>query len=100
VSEVSVEKVRPQGEPKQGCHWRDYKAVRLQGIYYGLFFDDNQCLIDYVNFNPDQSIGLFRDGHAGAGRMVATPQTRWEILDWYHLKENLSKVGLKATQTG
>ena len=28
---------------------RDYKAVRLGGIYYGAFFDDNQSLIDYVN---------------------------------------------------
>lgn len=24
---------------------------------------------------------------------IATPQTRCEILDWYHLKENLYKVG-------
>lgn len=23
----------------------------------------------------------------------ATPETRWEILDWYHLRENLYKVG-------
>ncbi|MBC1221918.1 hypothetical protein [Nostoc sp. UCD121] len=22
-------------------YWRDYKTVRLQGIYYGAFFDDN-----------------------------------------------------------
>lgn len=54
VSEVSVDggKVRRRVEPKQACHWRDYKAVRLQGIYYGAFFDSNQCLIDYVNSQP------------------------------------------------
>ena len=51
VSEVSVDggKVRLRGKPQVGCQWRDYKTVRLQGIYYGAFFDDNQSLIDYVN---------------------------------------------------
>jgi len=51
ISEISVDggKVRLRGEPKAGSYWRDYKAVRLQGIYYGAFFDDNQSLIDYVN---------------------------------------------------
>ena len=50
ISEISVDggKVRLRGEPKAGSYWRDYKAVRLQGIYYGAFFDDNQSLIDYV----------------------------------------------------
>lgn len=54
VSEVSVDggKVRLRGEPKAGSYWRDYKAVRLSGIYYGAFFDDNQSLIDYVNSQP------------------------------------------------
>jgi hypothetical protein len=34
ISEVSVDggKVRLRGKPKLGCYWRDYKAVRLQGI--------------------------------------------------------------------
>jgi hypothetical protein len=99
VSEVSVDggKVRLRGEPKQGCHWRDYKAVRLQGIYYGAVFDDNQCLIDYVNSQPlTNPLVCLGDGHGGVWNLVkelATPQARWEILDWYHLKENLYKVG-------
>jgi hypothetical protein len=36
------------------------------------------------------------DGHAGVWKLVnqlATPSTRLEILDWYHLCENLYKVG-------
>jgi hypothetical protein len=39
VSEVSVDggKVRLRGEKEQQSYWRDYKAVRLQGIYYGAF---------------------------------------------------------------
>jgi len=112
VSEVSVDggKVRLRGNLKQGCHWRDYKAVRLQGIYYGAFFDDNQSLIDYVNsqslVNPLVCLG---DGHNGVWNLVKEfgqleQFYRWEILDWYHLVENLYKVGgslqrLKAAET-
>lgn len=99
ISEISVDggKVRLRGEPKAGSHWRDYKAIRLQGIYYGAFFDDNQSLIDYVNsqkmLNPLVCLG---DGHQGVWKLVqefGTKEQRWEILDWYHLKENLYKVG-------
>ncbi|MBN3878699.1 ISKra4 family transposase [Nostoc sp. JL23] len=101
VSEVSVDggKIRLRGQAKAGCHWRDYKTVRLQGIYYGAFFDDNQSLVDYVNsqrlVNPLVCLG---DGHDGVWNLVrefGKPENfeRWEILDWYHLKENLYKIG-------
>jgi len=36
------------------------------------------------------------DGHDGVWnlfREIAPAPERWEILDWYHLKENLYKVG-------
>lgn len=108
ISEVSVDggKVRLRGKPKAGCHWRDYKTVRLQGIYYGAFFDDNQSLIDYVNsqrlVNPLVCLG---DGHDGVWNLVkefgkSENFERWEILDWYHLKENQYIGGwfFKATQ--
>ncbi|MGI2909819.1 ISKra4 family transposase, partial [Hassallia sp. VBCCA 56010] len=68
----------------EGSIWRDYKAVRLQGIYYGAFFDDNQSLIDYVNsqklLNPLVCLG---DGHPGVWNLVqdfGIEQKRWEIL--------------------
>jgi hypothetical protein len=73
VSELSVDggKVRLRGKLKQSCQWRDYKAVRLQGIYYGAFFDDNQSLVDYVNsqhlVNPLVCLG---DGHDGVWNLV------------------------------
>lgn len=73
ISEISVDggKVRLRGKPKEGSVWRDYKAVRLQGIYYGAFFDDNQSLIDYVNsqklLNPLVCLG---DGHQGVWNLV------------------------------
>ena len=67
------------------------------GIYYGAVFDDNQCLIDVVNSQPlTNPLVCLGDGHSGVGNLVkelVTPQARWEILDWYHLKENLYKVG-------
>jgi hypothetical protein len=99
VSEVSVDggKVRLRGALGEGCHWRDYKAVRLQSIYYNALFQDNQSLIDFVNTQPlVNPLVCLGDGHDGIWNLVAelaTPESRWEILDWYHLSENLYKVG-------
>ncbi len=98
VSEVSVDggKVRLRTR-KDGSYWRDYKAVRLQGIYYAAFYQDNQSLIDYVNTQPlTNPLVWLGDGHDGVWNLIAefaTKQSRWEILDWYHLKENLYKLG-------
>ena len=71
--------------------------MRLSGIYYGAFYKDNFALIDYVNAQrltlPLVCLG---DGHAGVWNLfeqIATTADRREILDWYHLKENLYKVG-------
>lgn len=95
VSEVSVDggKVRLRGAKGEGSHWRDYKAVRVQGIYYNALFQDNQSLIDFVNSQPlTNPLVCLGDGHDGIWNLVgqlATPITRWEILDWYHLRENL-----------
>jgi hypothetical protein len=111
VSEVSIDggKVRLRsGSKGVESYWRDYKAVRLQGIYYGAFFQDNLSLIDWVNSQrllyPLICLG---DGHDGVWNLfqeISNTQQRQEILDWYHLKENLYKVGgslkrLKAAET-
>jgi hypothetical protein len=111
ISEVSIDggKVRLRGQAKEGFDWKDYKAVRLQGIYYAAFFHDNQSLIDYVNsqplVNPLVCLGDGHDGVWNLARELGTAEfQRLEILDWYHLKENLYKVGgslkrLKAAET-
>ena len=61
------------------------------------FFQDNAALIDYVNSQhlaaPLICLGDGHDGVWNILREIATPEERWEILDWYHLKENLYKVG-------
>jgi hypothetical protein len=94
LSEACVDggKVRlrtPMGKP---CVWRDYKAVATeQGIIAD--FQNNQHLIDWVNAQP-LSIPLtcLGDGHDGVWNIInqfACAPERREILDWYHLKENL-----------
>jgi len=51
VGEVSIDggKVRLRDLKDSDSPWRDYKAVRLGGIYYGAFYQDNDSLSDYVN---------------------------------------------------
>lgn len=100
VSEVSVDggKVRLRSKPEEACYWRDYKAVRLQGIYYGAFFDEKQSLIDYVNSQSlTDPLFCLGDGHDGIWNLVQEFGYEQldcvEILDWFHLKENLYKVG-------
>ena len=99
VEEMSIDggKVRlrtPQGRP---CEWRDYKGVNLHDLGVAAFFRDNAGLVKWVNqqplANPLVSIG---DGHDGVWNLFAEigPTIfRLEILDWYHLMENLEKVG-------
>ncbi len=99
ITEVSVDggKVRLRGAPGEGSYWRDYKAVRLQSLYYAAFFQDNLSLIDYVNSQAlTTPLICLGDGHDGIWNLVAElglSEQRWEILDWYHLRENLYKVG-------
>ena len=60
---------------------RDYKAVRLQSLYYAAFFQDNLSLIDYVNSQPLSSpLGCLGDGHDGIWNLIAefsVPENRY-----------------------
>jgi hypothetical protein len=98
VEELSVDggKVRlrtPEGEP---CEWKDYKAVNFheQGIF--ATFQENQALIDCINRQPlADMVTCLGDGHDGVWNIISeisTPDNRYEILDWFHLVENLYKV--------
>lgn len=99
VEEISIDggKVPLRTPNGQSCQWRDYKAVNLHNLGVEAFFQDNAGLIEWVNQlplgNPLISLG---DGHDGVWNLFAeigqTKQRR-EILDWYHLIENLEKVG-------
>jgi hypothetical protein len=99
ISEMSIDggKIRlrtPQGQP---CQWRDYKAVNLHQLGIEAFFQDNDNLVDWVNQQPfSKPLICLGDGHSGIWNIFAkigNQEQRLEILDWYHLVENLGKVG-------
>lgn len=99
VEEMSVDggKVRlptPQGQPSE---WRDYKAVNLHECCVAAFFQDNACLVNWVNrqplSDPFTCLGDGDDGIWNISAGIGTAVQRQEILDWYHLVENLGKVG-------
>jgi len=60
------------------------------------FFQDNLSLTDWVNSqNIGKTLYCLGDGHDGIWNLfekIATPASRQEILEWYHLKENLYKI--------
>ena len=83
----------PQGEP---CVWNDYKAVCIHKLATAAYFKNNAALIEWANRQPlgTSFVGL-GDGHDGIWNLFAgigTSEQRQEILDWYHLVENLYKV--------
>lgn len=87
--------VTPKGEPSE---WRQYKAVRLNAQEVGMaWFQENTALVDWVQQQPLQSpLYCLGDGHPGIWNLaaqLAPDEGRIEILDWYHLMENLPKVG-------
>lgn len=99
IEEMSVDggKVRlrtPKGEPSE---WRDYKGVNLHDCCVAAFFQDNEQLVNWVNVQPlSNPLSCLGDGHDGIWNLytqIGTKTQRREILDWYHLVENLGKVG-------
>lgn len=98
LNELSVDggKVRirtPLGEP---CQWKDYKAMATVAGSLAAY-RDNAVLIDWTHQQPlAATLTCLGDGHDGIWNIVekiGTPEQRREILDWYHLMENLYKVG-------
>ncbi len=99
VEELSVDggKVRLRTPVGQGCEWKDYKAVNLHGLAVAAYFQDNQALLTWVHQQElSEIVTCLGDGHDGIWNLIAgiaTHDSRLEILDWYHLIENLYKVG-------
>jgi hypothetical protein len=99
VSEISIDggKVRLRTPLGQPCQWRDYKAVNLHLSKVEAFFQDNDSLVDWVNQQPlSNPLICLGDGHSGIWNIfssIGNCDQRREILDWYHLVENLGKVG-------
>ncbi|NES25150.1 MAG: ISKra4 family transposase, partial [Symploca sp. SIO3E6] len=100
ISEMSVDggKVRLRTETKgEPCIWKDYKAVCLDKVARNAWFGENEELVNWVNKQPlSEPISCLGDGHPGIWNIVKqieSPGEKREILDWYHLVENLHKVG-------
>ena len=99
IEELTVDggKVRLRTPKGLGCEWRDYKAVNLDGQAVAAYFQDNQAMLTWVNQQQLSEIcTCIGDGHDGIWNLIAgiaTDDSRLEILDWYHLVENLYKVG-------
>lgn len=111
LEEISVDggKVRLRTEKKgEPCIWKDYKAICINQEIKVARLGENEALIDYVNqqqlADPLTCLG---DGHPGIWKIIRQfncPGERREILDWFHLVQNLHKVGgslkrLKAAET-
>lgn len=81
----------------QKSEWKNYKAVKIHDRAGMAFFQDNSGLINWVNQQPlSRNITCLGDGHDGVWNLIeqiGQQGQRREILDWYHLIENLHKVG-------
>jgi len=99
VKELSVDggKVRLRTPVGEESAWKDYKAVRLHGQATAAWYRDNAALVEWVLAQPLAApLACIGDGHDGIWNIIkqlAPPDQRREILDWYHLRENLYKVG-------
>ena len=108
VKELSGDggKVRLRTPLSEECSWKDYKAVRLHGQATAAWLQDNAALVKWVMAQPLASLLVcLRDSHDGIWNIIkqlAPQDQRLEILDWYHLTENLYKVGgsLQRLQQG
>jgi hypothetical protein len=98
IAQLGVDggKVRVRTPIGEECQWRDYKVIATDSSKVANF-QNNAQLIEWVNAqvlaNPLTCLG---DGHDGVWNIVAqigNSQQRQEVLDWYHLKQNLYKVG-------
>ena len=98
VEEMSIDggKVRLRTEKGKKCEWKDYKAVNAQGAL-AAYFLNNQGLVDWIQKQPLAEIfSCLGDGPDGIWNLfaaIAPSEQRFEILDWYHLKEHLYAVG-------
>jgi hypothetical protein len=100
LEEIGVDggKVRLRTEEKgKECSWKDYKAICANKSVKQAWLGENELLVEWVNHQKmGDSVTCLGDGHPGVWKLVAQfncPVEVREILDWFHLVENLHKVG-------
>lgn len=100
VEETSIDggSVRLITQPGHPPRWKQYKAVQLAPMkIHAAWLDENVALLEWLNAQPLAArLTCLGDGHDGIWNLfdqVAREVERREILDWFHLMENLEKVG-------
>ena len=100
VAEMSIDggNIKLTSGTKDKPDWRQYKAVRMNSKGESrAWFQDNEHLVKTLSARPlAEVVVCLGDGHDGIWNLheaiVPMPEQRIEILDWYHLKENLYKL--------
>ena len=73
------------------------RRLRYIAFVGAAFFPNNPDLVEWVNSQlSNEPITYLGDGHDGVWNLfnqIGTNEQRREVLDWYHLIENLHKVG-------
>ena len=84
----------PKGEASV---WKNYKAIQIHDDLGLASFQDNQKIEQWINQQPlGRTVTCLGDGHDGIWNIVAkigNSFQRREVLDWYHLKQNLYRIG-------
>ena len=99
INSLSIDggKVRLRNKLGEKSQWRDYKAISLHESDCAAFFQNNEELIDWTNRQPlAPVVTCVGDGHDGVWNLITEireDHERREVLDWFHLIENLYKVG-------
>ena len=98
ITELSVDGgkarlITPEGEKSE---WKDYKVIVSEAGTVASF-NHNKIIIDWANQQPlAKPVTCLGDGHDGVWNIfkeISYEENRREILDWFHLNENLQKVG-------
>jgi hypothetical protein len=100
VSELSVDggNVRVRTPIGELSSWKGYKAVVLHDQEaIAASFQENEVIINWVNSQKlAPVVTCLGDGHDGVWNVVkeiVVSGEKREILDWFHLMENLHKIG-------
>jgi hypothetical protein len=104
IHEMSIDggQVRLTSGSEAEAVWRQYKAVRFNGQGEGqAWFQANDDLVAQLQKRQfNEIVACQGDGHDGIWNLhaavIVEETRRFEILDWYHLSENLHKVPATA----
>ncbi len=79
------------------AEWKQYKAIRINGKYHNAFYKEDKELIKYINKQKKAEFMVcLGDGHGSVWNIIdGITGQKIEVLDWYHLTENLYKQKLK-----